>query len=66
MAIIFKIKLHELFMPEYDLSPSPVAKDILFRYTEEIEESIHAVLGELKDRYSGPTAKGGPAEAAEP
>jgi transcriptional regulator with XRE-family HTH domain len=55
LALIFKVEPHELFMPEYDISP--MARDMLFRYARETEESINTVLDGLKNKYLGPEAK---------
>jgi transcriptional regulator with XRE-family HTH domain len=52
LALIFKVKPYELFMPEYNISPA--ATDILFRYAQETEKSINTVLDELKNKYLGP------------
>jgi transcriptional regulator with XRE-family HTH domain len=51
LAIIFKVEPHELFMPEYGISPG--TKDILFCYAQETEESISMILNELKNKYLG-------------
>jgi transcriptional regulator with XRE-family HTH domain len=49
LAYVFKVAPHELFMSEHDLSPD--AQDLLLRYTDEVEESITALLDKLKHRY---------------
>ncbi|MDR1248383.1 MAG: helix-turn-helix domain-containing protein [Treponema sp.] len=62
LALAFKVEPHELFMPEYVLSP--IATDILFQYAQETEKSINMVLGELKDKYLGPETADKPRETA--
>jgi transcriptional regulator with XRE-family HTH domain len=49
LALVFKVEPHELFMPERNLSPD--TRDLLFRYTHELEESIGILLDRLKNRY---------------
>jgi transcriptional regulator with XRE-family HTH domain len=49
LALVFKVEPHELFMPEQSLSPG--TRDVLFRYTHEMEESIGILLDKLKNRY---------------
>jgi transcriptional regulator with XRE-family HTH domain len=51
LALIFRVEPHELLMPEYYISP--VSNDIISRYVRETEESINAVLDELKNKYLG-------------
>jgi transcriptional regulator with XRE-family HTH domain len=56
LALIFNVEPHELFMPEYDISPG--TRDVLYRYARETEELIGMILNELKNKYLGPKAKG--------
>jgi transcriptional regulator with XRE-family HTH domain len=49
LALAFKIEPYELFRPEHDLSPG--TRDILSRYTHEMEESVARLLDRLKNRY---------------
>jgi transcriptional regulator with XRE-family HTH domain len=57
LALIFKVEPYELFMPESGIPPD--AKDILARYTQEMESSIGMVLGGLKNKYLGTGTESG-------
>jgi transcriptional regulator with XRE-family HTH domain len=53
LADIFKVKPHELFMPEQAMDAA--TGEILLRYIRETRVTVNMALDEVMDRYTGQT-----------